>query len=115
MVLGSGIKGLGPRLPLYSANATDLTQWKFLGALVEMPEDYSSTGDASVSGSFRFNFEVPGFFPLREEKATGGDGNTTHSAIHAGTEEAIQICMQVLIGLCLHWVQCIAGLMVPQK
>jgi beta-fructofuranosidase len=89
MVLGSGIKGVGPRIPLYSANATDLTQWKFLGALFELPENYSSTGDASVSGSFGFNIEVAGFFPLREEKVNGGDGQTTHFAIHVGTEGGV--------------------------
>lgn len=64
MILGSGIKGLGPRLPLYSANATDLTEWKFLGAPFEMPGDYNSTGDPSVSGSFGSSFEVPGLFPI---------------------------------------------------
>lgn len=89
MILGSGIKGVGPRLPLYSASATDLTEWKFLGALFEMPGDYNSTGDPSVSGSFGFNFEVPGLFPLREKKENGGDGHTTHFAIHTGTEGGV--------------------------
>ncbi|KAL7271842.1 hypothetical protein RUND412_005369 [Rhizina undulata] len=68
MVLGSGIKGVGPRLPFYSAPASDLTDWTFLGALWE-PRMNESFGDVEVTGSWGFNFEVSGFFSL-----TDGDG-----------------------------------------
>lgn len=50
MVLGCGINVVGPRMPLYSANATDLTEWKFLKTLFEIPDNNSSTG-TSVSTS----------------------------------------------------------------
>lgn len=32
-VFGSGIKGVGPRMPLWTAPASDLTSWSWLGAL----------------------------------------------------------------------------------
>ena len=35
-VFGSGIKGVGPRIPLWTAPASDLTSWTFLGALWEV-------------------------------------------------------------------------------
>jgi hypothetical protein len=63
MVLGSGIKGVGPRIPLYSAPARNLTQWTFLGALWE-PTMNQTFGDIQETGSYGFNFEVSGFFSL---------------------------------------------------
>lgn len=56
-VFGSGIKGVGPRIPFYSASASDLTNWTFLGALWE-PTDNSTLGDYLETGSYGFNFEV---------------------------------------------------------
>ena len=56
-VLGSGIRGVGPRMPLYSAPATDLTNWTFLGSLWE-PQSNASFGPAAITGSWGFNFEV---------------------------------------------------------
>ena len=57
-VLGSGIRGgVGPRMPLYSAPAADLTNWTFLGALWE-PSANASFGPAVTTGSWGFNFEV---------------------------------------------------------
>ena len=78
MVLGSGLKGpdvpaefpgaerpgyIGPRMPLYSAPGSDLTNWTFLGALWE-PEANSSLGDPDITGSYGYNFELSGFFSL---------------------------------------------------
>ncbi|KAH9427841.1 hypothetical protein MCOR02_011340 [Pyricularia oryzae] len=83
-VLGSGLKGpdvpaelpgaarpgyIGPRMPLYTAPASNLTDWKFLGALWE-PAANSSLGNPDVTGSFGYNFEVSGLFEL---KANGSD------------------------------------------
>jgi len=56
-VLGSGIKGVGPRMPLYSAPASNLTDWTFLGALWE-PADNTTFSTYEKSGSYGFNFEV---------------------------------------------------------
>ena len=56
-VFGSGIKNVGPRMPLYSAPARDLTNWTFLGALWE-PQINSSFGPLLTTGSWAFNFEV---------------------------------------------------------
>ena len=65
-VFGSGIKGVGPRIPLYSAPASDLTNWTFLGSLWE-PEANSSFGDLFATGTNGFNYEVSGFFSLSDD------------------------------------------------
>lgn len=62
-VFGSGIKGVGPRIPLWTAPASDLTSWTFLGALWE-PEANSSLGPVLSTRTYGFNFEVSGFFDL---------------------------------------------------
>ncbi|GES66719.1 glycoside hydrolase family 32 protein [Aspergillus terreus] len=62
-VFGSGIKSVGPRMPLYSAPASDLTDWTFLGSLWE-PAANSSLGSLVETGSYGFNFEVSNFFEL---------------------------------------------------
>ena len=77
-ILGSGIKSVGPRLPFYSAPASDLTKWTFLGALFDVPLNYSLGGDITKTGSYGFNFEVAGFFSLKEKKEDGGDGKSVH-------------------------------------
>ena len=77
-ILGSGIKSVGPRLPFYSAPASDLTKWTFLGALFDVPLNYSLGGDITKTGSYGFNFEVAVFFSLKEKKEDGGDGKSVH-------------------------------------
>jgi beta-fructofuranosidase len=59
MVLGSGIKGAagGGRIPFYSAPASNLTDWTFLGALWE-PKANESLGSLLETGTYGFNFEV---------------------------------------------------------
>ncbi|KAF2096546.1 Arabinanase/levansucrase/invertase [Rhizodiscina lignyota] len=78
-VFGSGIRGVGPRIPLYSAPASDLTKWSFESALWE-PAANSSLGSVLETGSYGFNFEVSGFFDLQDSK---GD---THWFVNMGTE-----------------------------
>lgn len=101
MVLGSGLKGpsvpsefpdaqrpgyIGPRIPLYSAPAHDLTNWTFLGALWE-PAANASLGEPDVTGSWGYNFEVSSFFaldvPSTKKKAwfvgMGSEGGNTTS------------------------------------
>lgn len=78
-VLGSGIRGVGPRMPLYSAPAADLTNWTFLGALWE-PQMNTSFGPVFETGSWAFNFEVSNFFSLSDEF---GD---LHYFVSMGTE-----------------------------
>ncbi|KAJ6131425.1 hypothetical protein N7523_001885 [Penicillium sp. IBT 18751x] len=62
-VFGSGIRGVGPRMPLYSAPASDLTNWTFLGALWE-PEMNTTLGSLEETGSYGFNFELSNFFSI---------------------------------------------------
>ena len=62
-VFGSGIKGVGPRIPLWTAPASDLTKWTFLGALWE-PVGNSSLGPVIATRTYGYNFEVSGFFAL---------------------------------------------------
>ncbi|OQO01646.1 hypothetical protein B0A48_12682 [Cryoendolithus antarcticus] len=78
-VFGSGIKGVGPRIPLWSAPASDLTDWTFLGALWE-PQANTSFGPLLSTGTYAFNFEVSGFFSLTDSK---GD---VHFYANMGTE-----------------------------
>ncbi|KAF2177417.1 glycoside hydrolase family 32 protein [Zopfia rhizophila CBS 207.26] len=78
-VFGSGIKDVGPRIPLYSAPANDLTNWTFLGALWE-PGANTSLGSLLETGTYAFNFEVSGFFSLEDEN---GD---VHYYVNMGTE-----------------------------
>lgn len=88
-VYGSGIKTVGPRMPFYSTPSTDLTAWKFEGALWE-PKDNTTFGGADVCkvGSYGFNFEVSGFFSLKDY--TGKD----HFFVEMGTEGANVSCHQ---------------------
>ena len=78
-VFGSGIKGVGPRMPLWAAPENDLTDWTFLGALWE-PEANSSFGPILSTRTYAFNFEVSGFFGLPDSK---GD---THYFVQMGAE-----------------------------
>lgn len=78
-VFGSGIKGVGPRMPLWSAPATNLTQWTFLGALWE-PADNTSLGSVAATQTYGYNFEVSGAFDLPD-----ADGNL-HYFVNFGAE-----------------------------
>ncbi|KAF2869152.1 glycosyl hydrolase-like proteins family 32 superfamily [Massariosphaeria phaeospora] len=78
-VFGSGIKGVGSRIPFYSAPTHNLTDWTFLGALWE-PTLNQSLGDTSETGSWGYNFEVSNFFSLQDS-----DGDT-HFYTIVGTE-----------------------------
>lgn len=78
-VFGSGIKGVGPRIPLYSAPASNLTDWTFQGSLFE-PADNTTWGNVFETGSNGFNFEVSGFFALTDDL---GD---IHWYVNMGTE-----------------------------
>ena len=60
-VWGSGIREIGPRIPLYQAPASNLTNWTFLGALWE-PEKNTTLGKLEETGSYGFNFELSNFF-----------------------------------------------------
>ena len=78
-VFGSGIKGIGPRIPLWTAPKSDLTSWTFLGALWE-PAENSSFGPLLSTRTYGFNFEVSGFFALPDSK--GG----LHYFVNMGAE-----------------------------
>ncbi|KAK3075591.1 hypothetical protein LTR53_000929 [Teratosphaeriaceae sp. CCFEE 6253] len=78
-VFGSGIKGVGPRIPLWTAPASDLTSWSFLGALWE-PADNTTLGPVLSTGTYGFNFEVSGFFSLPDRKGE------LHYFVNMGTE-----------------------------
>ncbi|KAJ8612776.1 hypothetical protein MRB53_037247 [Persea americana] len=66
-VFGSGIKGVGPRMPFWSAPASDLTKWTFQGALWE-PADNTTLGSYLTTGSYGFNFEVSGFYSIKDSR-----------------------------------------------
>jgi beta-fructofuranosidase len=78
-VFGSGIKGVGPRMPLWQAPKNDLTKWTFLGALWE-PAKGTSIGPGETTGTWAQNFELSGFFSLRDRA-----GNV-HWYTNQGTE-----------------------------
>ncbi|RPB20153.1 Arabinanase/levansucrase/invertase [Terfezia boudieri ATCC MYA-4762] len=87
LVLGSGIKNVGPRMPLYSAPCSDLTQWTFIGALWEpgMNETFATDG-VEISGSQGFNFEVVGFYTLPGE-VNGTERYFTNFGAEGGSVE----------------------------
>ncbi|GAB7363326.1 hypothetical protein MBLNU230_g3607t1 [Neophaeotheca triangularis] len=66
-VWGAGIKGVGPRVPFWTAPANDLTDWTFLGALWE-PDANTTLGPLLSTGTYGFNMEVSGFFSLDDSK-----------------------------------------------
>jgi len=78
-VFGSGIKGVGPRMPLWTTPASDLTQWEFLGALWE-PADNTTLASPLTTGTYGFNFEVSGLFTLPDR-----DGDL-HYFVNMGAE-----------------------------
>lgn len=78
-VMGSGIKGVGPRIPLWTAPASDLTSWTFQGALWE-PAENTTFNSYLIQGSWGFNFEVSGFYSIKDSK--GKD----HYYVTMGTE-----------------------------
>lgn len=78
-VFGSGIKGVGPRIPLWTAPDNDLRKWTFLGALFE-PEGNSTLGPLLSTRSYGYNFEVSGFFALPDSQ--GND----HYYVNMGAE-----------------------------
>ncbi|KAJ5241740.1 uncharacterized protein N7469_000067 [Penicillium citrinum] len=86
-VFGSGIRGIGPRMPLYRAPASNLTDWTFMGALWE-PEKNTSLGLIEETGSYGFNFELSNFFSLENRYfvSMGAEGgNNKWSLWNEGT------------------------------
>lgn len=86
LVMGSGIREVGPRIPLFSANSHDLTNWTFEGALWEPPINYTWGGDRTKTGNYGANFELAGFFDEVEKVKYGGDGHTTKWIVPFGAE-----------------------------
>jgi beta-fructofuranosidase len=77
-IFGAGIGDVGPRIPLYSAPASNLTDWTFLGALWE-PRGNGTPGSLTEVGTWGFNFEVPNLFELDGHwfVSTGVQGGST--------------------------------------
>lgn len=77
-IFGSGIGDVGPRIPLYSAPASNLTSWTYLGALWE-PRGNTSFGRMYETGTWGWNFEVPNLFNLDEHWffSSGVQGGST--------------------------------------
>jgi beta-fructofuranosidase len=63
VIFGSGINGSGPRIPLYSTPASNLTAWTFLGALDNTANNVS-LGDPIQTGATGSQYEVVNFFDL---------------------------------------------------
>lgn len=86
MTFGSGIRGVGPRIPLYRAPASDITNWTFLGGLFEVDGNFSFGGDEHVTGNHGFNYEMASLFAMPEKEENGGDAQKNHWVITAGAE-----------------------------
>lgn len=86
LTTGSGIRGIGPRIPLYRAPADDLTNWTFLGGLYEIGNNYSFGGNEYVTGNHGYNYEMASLFDLPEKKRNKGDYVTSQWAITMGAE-----------------------------
>ncbi|EXJ83068.1 hypothetical protein A1O1_06686 [Capronia coronata CBS 617.96] len=77
-IFGSGIGDVGPRIPLYTAPASNLTTWSYLGALWE-PNGNTSLGQTYETGTWGWNFELPNLFKLGEHWffSSGVEGGST--------------------------------------
>ncbi|KAH9938009.1 glycosyl hydrolase [Fomitopsis serialis] len=82
-VFGSGIVNVGSRLQFYTAPASNVTHWSYLGPLLSVAGNASWS--ETYSGSFGFFFEVPGTFSLPELAENGGDGVTSHHFVMMGS------------------------------
>ncbi|KAL1632886.1 hypothetical protein SLS58_011279 [Diplodia intermedia] len=85
ITIGSGIRGVGPRAPLWKAPGDDLTAWTFQGSLFELPLN-TTWGGVDRTGSFGGNFEMATLYPLVEREESGGDGATLHWVYTVGAE-----------------------------
>lgn len=85
VVFGSGIKSpaenYGPRIPLYSTPASNMTVWKYLGNLFE-PAGNTSLGPLFQTGSYGYNFEVANFFELDGHWFVGGGTQGGSNSFH---------------------------------
>ncbi|KAK7715912.1 hypothetical protein SLS57_006663 [Botryosphaeria dothidea] len=86
VTIGSGIREVGPRAPLWKAPGDNITDWRFQGSLFEVPLNFTWGGDSNRTGSFGGNFEMATFFPLVEKEEFGGDGETIHWTYAFGAE-----------------------------
>lgn len=86
MVLGSGIRGVGPRIPLLTANSNDLTNWTFQGALWEAPINYTWGGDRTKTGNWGANWELAGLYDEVAKVEHGGDGVESKWIVSFGAE-----------------------------
>ncbi|EHA48122.1 hypothetical protein MGG_17302 [Pyricularia oryzae 70-15] len=99
LTLGSGLKGpnvpdefpddarpglLGSRIALYTAPASDLTKWTFVGPVWESAPN-ASLGNPDITGGYGYNFETSGIFDLPTNRNGGGKGPQAWFAI-MGTE-----------------------------
>ncbi|KAK0645229.1 Fructan 6-exohydrolase [Lasiodiplodia hormozganensis] len=86
ITVGSGIRDVGPRAPLWKAPGDDLTSWTFQGSLFEVPVNYTWGADRGRTGNFGGNFEMATFYPLTEREEFGGDNETIHWVYTFGAE-----------------------------
>ncbi|KAK3170453.1 hypothetical protein Dsin_032703 [Dipteronia sinensis] len=106
MILGSGIRGVGPRIPLYTAPSNDLTNWTFQGALWEVPNNYSFGGNPDITGSHGYNYEMAGIVALPELAANGGDDTSLQWIVTVGAEGPASVNHPIT-----HWSLFIMGTM----
>lgn len=86
VAIGSGINNVGPRVQFYTAPASNLTQWSYLGPLLSVA--LGSSWSETYSGGYGGNFECPGTFALTELTENGGDGVTAHYFVMMGSAVA---------------------------
>ena len=86
VAIGSGITNVGPRVQFYTAPASNLTQWTYLGPLLSVALE--SSWSETYSGAYGGNFECPGTFALTELTENGGDGVTPHFFVMMGSSQS---------------------------
>ncbi|EOD51427.1 putative sucrose-6-phosphate hydrolase protein [Neofusicoccum parvum UCRNP2] len=86
ITIGSGIRGIGPRAPLWKAPKDNITDWQFQGSLFEVPLNFTWGDDRNRTGNFGGNFEMATLYPLVEKAEFGGDNQTIYWAYTFGAE-----------------------------
>jgi beta-fructofuranosidase len=94
-LVSGGLEGIGPTSFLYQIQPSDLTQWKYLGPLVELPQNFQPS--KHWSGNYGINWECVNFLSFQGPSALkhflviGAEGGIERDHIKAYD---VPVCLQ---------------------